>query len=270
MQNMTFSFIHITDHHLPESEAALVRGFSPTFAFRSVMRHIAEHVAPLADFMITTGDLVEHPSDVSYRNLRHMLALQDDLAEAPGPLRVSIEGLRDFSLYCLPGNHDDRSHFFQYLFPKTPPVPLLNVAVIHKGVQFVCLDWGSQPKAIAHAATLDFLARSLQTDLPSIILMHHQLVPLESRWLDNFIAEDVDRFWDIVIGQKVLGILCGHVHMTYDRLVKNIPVFGLRSTAFPFALQDDPLICLLPPQYRLVTIHNGVLTTRVFEVPLYL
>ncbi len=266
---MTFSFIHISDHHLPESETALIRGCSHTFTFRSVMRHIAEHAAPLADFMITTGDLVERPSDAAYRHLRHTLALQDDSAQAPGPPRVSIEGLRDFPLYCLPGNHDDRSRFFQYLFPKTPPVPLLNVAVIHKGVQFVCLDWGTQAKAVTHAATLDFLARSLQTDLPSVILMHHHLLSLGSRWLDEFIADDVDRFWEIVIGQRVLGILCGHVHMSYERIVENIPVFGLRSTAFQFALQDTPLVCLLPPQYRLVTIHNGVLTTRIFEVPVY-
>jgi Icc protein len=265
---MTFSFIHITDHHLSESEASLVHGFSPAHAFRAVMRHIAENVAHSADFIITTGDLVEPALDVAYRNLSHMLNLHDDLAEAPGPLLISIEGLRDFPLYCLPGNHDDRSSFFQYLFPKTPPAPLMNVAVTHKGVQFVCLDWGLQSKAITHSATLDFLAHSLQTDLPSIILMHHQLVTIGSRWLDNFIADDVDRFWEIVIGRNVLGIFCGHVHMTYDRVVEGIPVFGLRSTAFPFALQDEPLLCLLPPQYRFVTIHKGVLTTRIFEVPL--
>jgi Icc protein len=265
---MTFSFIQITDHHLPESEASLVRGFSPAYAFRAVMRHIADNVANVADFIVTTGDLVESASAVAYHTLSQMLDLHDDSAKAPGPLRVSMEGLRDFPMYCLPGNHDDRSRFFQYLFPKTLPTPLMNVAFIHEGVQFICLDWGPQSKAITHSATLDFLTRSLQTDLPSIILMHHQFVSIGSRWLDNFIADDVDRFWEIVIGRNVLGIFCGHVHMTYDRIIENIPVFGLRSTAFPFALQDDPLLCLLPPQYRFVVIHNGVLTTRVIEVPL--
>jgi 3',5'-cyclic-AMP phosphodiesterase len=265
---MTFSFIHITDHHLAESEAALVHGFSPAQAFRAVMRHIAEHAATSADFIVTTGDLVESASDLAYCNLSHMLDLHDDQTEAPGPLRISLEGLRDFPLYCLPGNHDDRPRFFQYLFPKTPATPLMNVAITHKGVQFVYLDWGPQAKAISYSATLDLLAQSLRTDLPSVILMHHHVVAIGSRWLDDFMADDVDRFWEIVIGHNVLGIFCGHAHITYERVVENIPVFGLRSTALPFALQDDPLVCLLPPQYRFVTIHNSVLTTRVFEVPL--
>jgi Icc protein len=197
-----------------------------------------------------------------------MLDLRGDQAGAPGPLPISIEGLREFPMYFLPGNHDDRNSFFQYLFPQALPMPLMNVVFVHKGVQFICLDWGAQSKAIAHLETLDFLARSLQTDLPSIILMHHHPVAIGSRWLDYFIADDIDRFWEIVTGRNVMGIFCGHVHITYDRVIENIPVFGLRSTAFPFALQDEPLLCLLPPQYRFVTIHNGVLTTRIFEVPL--
>ena len=179
-----------------------------------------------------------------------------------------MEGLQEFPMYLWPGNHDDRSNFFQCLFPQSPPMPLMNVTFMHKGIQFICLDWGPHAKAVAHLETLDFLTRSLETDWPSIILMHYQLVAMGSHWLDNFIADDEDRFWQIVRGRKVLGIFCGHVHTTYERVVESIPVFGLRSTAFPFVLQDEPLACLLPPHYRLVTIPNGVLTTRIFEVPL--
>jgi Icc protein len=265
---MTFSFIQITDHHISDSEASLRQGFSPAYAFRAVMRHISENVANAADFIVSTGDLVEPPSDATYQTLSDMLDLHDNFAEAPGPVRISIEGIKDFPLYCLPGNHDDRSLFFRYLFPKTAPMSLMNVAFIHKGVRFICLDWGPQSKAVAHSETLDFLTRSLETDLPCVILMHHHIVALGSRWLDNFIMNEVDQFWEIVVGRNVLGILCGHAHVTYDQVYKNIPVLSLRSTAFQFALQDEPLLCLLPPHYRLVTIHNGILTTRIYQVPL--
>ena len=264
---MSFSFIHITDHHLSESESSLVRGFSLSHAFRAVMRHIAENAAPYADFLITTGDLVEPASNVAYRTLVHMLDVQGDSAEAPGPLRVSMEGLQAFPMYFLPGNHDDRNDFFLCLYPRTPPMPLMNLAFLHKGVQFICLDWGLQSKAIAHPETLDFLARSLEAGLPSIILMHHHLVSIGSRWLDGFVLDD-ERFWEIVSNRNVMGIFCGHVHITYDKVVEGIPVLGLRSTAFPLALQNEPLLCLLPPHYRFVTIQNDILTTRVFEVPL--
>jgi hypothetical protein len=56
--------------------------------------------------------------------------------------------------------------------------------------------------------------------------------------------------------------------MTLEQTVENIPVFGLRSTAFQFALQDHPLFCLLPPHYRLFTVEDGTLTAKVFEVRL--
>jgi 3',5'-cyclic AMP phosphodiesterase CpdA len=265
---MSFSFVHITDHHLAEAEPSLINGFSPAHAFRAVMRHIARTVGSQVDFIVSTGDLVEHPSQAAYRALRQMLAVREEGPPAPGPLLTSLEGLNERPLYCLPGNHDDRDNFYECLFSKTSPGSLMNAVFLHQGIQFICLDWGPKSKAVAHPETLGFLGAALETGVPAILLMHHQLVPIGSRWLDSFIADDVDRFWRTVAGQSVLGIFCGHVHTTYDRVVHDIPVFGLRSTAFPFALQDEPLICLLPPHYRLVTVQNGVLTTRVFEVPL--
>jgi Icc protein len=265
---MSFSFVHITDHHLPESEMQLVHGFSPAYAFRSVIRHVSDNVANDIDFIVTTGDLVESASDAAYRNFGEMLTLRADAGGLSTPRLVSVEGLKDFPMYFLPGNHDDRDYFFRHLFPQTPPRPLMNFTFLHKGIQFIGLDWGAQNKAIVYPETLDFLSRSLQTDLSSVLLMHHHPVPIGSRWLDNFIADDISRFWEIVKGRNVLGIFCGHVHMTYDRVIDGIPVFGLRSTAFPFALQDEPLLCLLTPHYRLVRIENGILTTRILEVPL--
>lgn len=197
-----------------------------------------------------------------------MLSARNTSSEIPGPLFISAEGLYEFPMYLLPGNHDDRNNFFKCLFPKSLPAPLMNVTFSHKGIQFICLDWGPHSKATAHLEMLDFLARSLETDAPSVILMHHHLVTIGSRWLDDFIADDIARFWEIATGHNVLGIFCGHVHTTYERVVNDIPIFGLRSTAFPFVLQDEPLGCLLPPHYRLVTIQDGILTTRIFEVPL--
>jgi len=265
---MDFSFVQITDHHLPESESSLVRGFSPTYAFRAVVRHIAENIASSIDFVISTGDLVDPASQAAYQTLSHMLGLNGKAGDAPGPRLVSVEGLNEFPMYFMPGNHDDRQYFFQYLFPQTQLTPLMNVAFTHKAVQFICIDWGTQAKAVTYDETLSFLASSLRTDLPSIVVTHHHVVPTGSRWLDDFIADDVERFWDIVEGRNVIGILCAHTHLTYEKVVGDIPVYGIRSTAFPFVLQDEPLICLLPPQYRLVTIHDNVLTTRIFEVPL--
>jgi 3',5'-cyclic-AMP phosphodiesterase len=265
---MTFSFVQITDHHLTTSEAEFVKGFSTRHAFRAVMRHIAQNIGAQADFMISTGDLVDRPSEASYQAFLQAYQVRNASTAAPGPFFVSADGFRDFPMYQLPGNHDDREVFYKCLFPNSQSMPLMNVAFQHKGVQFICLDWGPRPKAVAYPEMLDFLAQALETGLPSILIMHHHLVPIGSRWLDAFIADDIAQFWEIASRQTILGILCGHVHTTYEKVVNGIPIFGLRSTSFPFVLQDEPLGCLLPPHYRLVTVEDGALATQVFEVPL--
>lgn len=266
--HMNFSFIQITDHHLTESDAELLDGFSTRHAFRSVLKHIAQNGGAHVDFIVSTGDIVENPTETAYQSFLQLVNARNLSAEMPGPILISIEGLLDMPMYLLPGNHDDRSNFFKHLFPKSLPAPLMNTAFIYEGIQFICLDVGPHSKATAHSETLNFLAQSLNVNLPSIIFMHHQLIEIGSRWLDDFIADEIHKFWEIVIGQNVLGIFCGHIHTTYEKVVNNIPVFGLRSTACSFVLQDEPLACLLPPHYRLVTIQNGILSTQIFEVSL--
>lgn len=264
---MHFSFVQITDHHLGETETALAHGYSTAYAFRAVIRHIAEHVADHIDFVVSTGDLVDPSTDRSYQNLCQILNLRT-ISSAPGPQLVTCEGLQAFPMYFVPGNHDDRHNFFCHLFPRTPSMPLMNVAFQHKDVQFLCLDWGPQDKAVANPEMLDFLSDRLRTNLPTVLLMHYHLVPFGARWVDNLLPDEDEAFWEIVKAHPVLGIFCGHAHLTYERYVSSIPVFGLRSTAPQFALQDEPLICLQPPHYRLVMIQDGILTTRIFEVPL--
>ena len=98
MQN--FSFIQITDHHLLESEEAHREGFVPGHALRMVMKHIAEHTADKADFIISTGDLVEPSTEAAYNCAIKLLGLSSSAA-LPGPQKVNSEGLRDFPMYFL-------------------------------------------------------------------------------------------------------------------------------------------------------------------------
>jgi len=266
-----FSFVQITDHHLLESEEELREGFSPGHALRMVMKHIAQHVADKADFIISTGDLVEPPTDKAYQCAMQLLGMQTP-SSWPGPQKVNIEGLIEYPLYYLPGNHDDRELLRRYFFSNSKPLKLYNFTFVHKDIQFIFMDWGPESKAFFFPETREFLTQALQSDLPSVIVCHQHVKPIGSRWLDDFIADDIDQFWEIVIKpgikEKILGILCGHVHITYEDQYKGIPILGLRSTAYPFAKTDEILIILAPPQYRFIRIQNNILTSRVYNVPI--
>ena len=262
---MSLRFAQITDHHLCAGNQ-LLWGYSTGWALRSVLRHLAEHAGPL-DFVVSTGDLVEHGADDEYQTFLDITGAQP-AGVAPGPLLLNAEGLRDMPLYVLPGNHDRRPAFFRHLFPAAPAAELMNVAFERGGVRFVCLDWGPGGKAVASRETLDHLADSLRDDRPAVLLMHHHVVPVGSRWIDALIADDLTPFVKLIAGRSILAILSGHAHATYTGELAGVPVYGLRSTCFQFVLQDELLRCLLPPHYRIVTIDNRALTTEIVEVPL--
>ena len=145
-----------------------------------------------------------------------------------------------------------------------------SITFVHKGIQFIFMDWGSESKAFFFPETREFLAKSLQSDMPSVIVCHQHVKPIGSHWLDSFIADEIDQFWEIItqpgIQEKILGILCGHAHVTYQEEYKGIQILGLRSTAYPFAVTDTPLLILAPPHYRFVSIQNNVLTSRIYKV----
>jgi 3',5'-cyclic AMP phosphodiesterase CpdA len=266
-----FAFIQITDHHLPENEADLPRGFSPAYSLRAVLRHIAQNTAHRADFILSTGDIVDPATPLGYENLCQMLQLHP-AQKPPGPGQITIEGLHNQAIYFMPGNHDDRALFQKYLFSQASPGSLVNTTFHHKSIQFACLDMGADAKATLFSETLEHLTQALSNELPTIIVTHHHVVPVGARWLDEFIADDIDKFWDLLTSpvnrKNILGVISAHSHITYDKAVEGIPVFGVRSTAFPFARVDEPLLTLMPPQYRLFEAMDGKLTSQVYEVEL--
>jgi 3',5'-cyclic-AMP phosphodiesterase len=230
------------------------------------MRHIAVHHADV-DFVVSTGDLVDKGSDAEYRYFRERLGLRETSAP-PGPQRASMEGLREMPMYFLPGNHDPRAAFFRNMFPHAA-LPSLNVTFERSGIQFICLDWGEQNKAIASAGMFDCLERALRRDVPSIVWMHHAVVPIGAPRIDSFLPDDVDRFVERIQGHSILGIFCGHTHATYTSELAGVPVYGLRSTTYSFAeAGDEFLMVLRPPQYRVVTVERGKLTTESVDVSL--
>jgi Icc protein len=261
---MSLRFAQITDHHLAEGD--LLWGYSTWHALRAVLRHIAAHAGPL-DFIISTGDLVEHGAEAEYRIFLDIIGAEPAGA-SPGPLIARGEGLPAVPFYVLPGNHDARPTMLRSVFPASLPAPRLHGWFERGGVRFVCVDWGAGNKAESTPDLPAFLDTALG-DGPAVILMHHHVAPMGIARLDALIADDVAAFTEAIAGRGVLAILSGHTHASFTTSLAGVPVYGLRSTCFQFApVAGDLLRCLQPPHYRLVTIDDGILTTEIVEVPL--
>jgi 3',5'-cyclic-AMP phosphodiesterase len=277
---MPFSFVQVTDHHLTSKESALTRGFSTNYSFRAVMRQIAEHTGAdrsgtAPSFIVSTGDLGDIDPPAGYRAACRLLGARQQAVRAPGPVTGSLNGMDGIPMYFLPGNHDDGKAMVRTLFPGSRQSAAsgsperLNTWFEHGGVRFVFVDWGRRAKASSTPEMFEFLAQALEDGRPAVILTHHHVAPCGAAWLDDFIADDVKRFWDVLRGKRVLGVLSGHIHMTTETVVEGIPVLTVRSTCFQFARQARPLLTLEPPHYRIVTIDGDLLTSKVVEAPLW-
>jgi 3',5'-cyclic AMP phosphodiesterase CpdA len=266
-----FGFIQITDHHLGEGSGFLRHGFATNYSFFTVLHNIATTTAKRADFILSTGDMVDPPTEAAYRYFKQALGIQQPVSP-PGPLLITTQGLEQFLFYMIPGNHDDRELMRRQFFSVAPGFEWMNITFVHKGVQFICVDWGDSPKATVTPGMLAVLEKALFQELPSIIISHHAVIPIGIGWLDNFVADEVDSFWYTLtrpqVRSKILGILCGHAHITYDHIQSGIPVLGLRSTSYTFGNQQTPAYTLEPPQYRYCVVRNGELASRIYEVPL--
>ena len=262
---MGFTFIHLTDHHLGDTEHAYIRGFAPAHTFARVLEDIASNDAWDADFLLFTGDLVNLGTDAEYAFARRLLGIAGR-AESPGPLSVAAaRSGRRVPAYFMPGNHDIREAFHRNLFggPSTGPV----TAFTHKGVQFVCVDTGNgSRRGEISAPAVRVVAERLADGAPSVICLHHHPIPVGIAWLDAAVAAGAQELWDAVASAHVLGVLFGHVHTTVDAQVGSVPVLSLRSTCFQFVPADAPLLCLLPPHYRIVTVTGDRLTSQIREV----
>ncbi|MGH2376525.1 MAG: metallophosphoesterase family protein [bacterium] len=265
---MEFSFVQITDHHLGSTEHEYNHGYATAYALSRVMDDLAQSGAHGADFLICTGDLVNFGTAEEYAFARRFLDLRGRPVP-PGPLTMSWNQLRGLPAYFVPGNHDIRHVFFDSLFSTTPPGLAANMAFVHKGVQFLCLDFGTGQRAgQVLPDTLSFLRERLTMRMPAVLMLHYHPIPVGIPWLDAAVPDRIAEFWDVVTAGQVLGVLFGHAHATVDAEVRGVPVLGLRSTNFQFAPAAQPLYCLLPPHYRVVTISGGRLASRIHEVSL--
>lgn len=186
----------------------------------------------------------------------------------PGPLIINAHGFHDVPIYVVPGNHDKRTAFFRNLFTTVPEDQLMNTSFEYGNLRSVFLDWGPEGKAVASPALLNHLGTTLRDEMPTVLLMHHHVIPVGSRWLDLAIADGIDRFVEQITGKNVIGIFSGHTHATYEK-----QFVGFQSTAYAPPVSSlycrmSCCACLLAPHYRVVSIENGVLTTEIIEVPL--
>ena len=195
----------------------------------------------------------------------------NDLIEERGVIVISPErGLFDALLAHLPhlaGNHDLPDHMRATL--SGGPFKVGGEVEFGRWLVVMLDTWIAHnaagrigPEALAHLR--DVLAKHRNKHV--LVCLHHHPIPVGIAWLDAAVLAGAQELWDAVASGHVLGVLFGHVHSTVDARVGSVPVLSLRSTCFQFVPADAPLLCMLPPHYRIVTVSGDRLTSQIREV----
>lgn len=243
--------LQFTDLHWFADPATDYRGCNTRRSFGRVL-DAARPRLPV-DALLMTGDLVDDGSPAGYAALADLLA----------PLGVPA--------LCIPGNHD----------APTALAALTGRAHMRVGGQhriggwLVCLlnsfiaDDACGRLSPAQLSGLDrALAREPQRH--ALVALHHQPMPVGSRWLDGVGLQEPAALWAVLQRHaNVRGVVFGHVHQEFDATRGGIRVLGTPSTCAQFLKHSDDFALdpTLGPGYRWFELgDDGALATGVERV----
>lgn len=247
----SFGIAQISDLHLSGQI-----GSAPSY--QRFLQVLSLAIDDKPDLLLLTGDLVNDGNSSAY----------DWLFEQLYATRLPF--------VCIAGNHDvtheigtglpfaERQHI-----PITPDNRLCDCHSIDIRVGD-CL-WrvlllnsavnGETHGSLPHAS-LDWLDNELHHHPhPTLIALHHHPVPMRSAWMDAYILDNKEEFWQVLLKHPhAHTVLCGHVHQVHDiRPFIHHPVRLLTcpSTDRQFApFCDEFTLDDAPAGYRMIQLSN--------------
>jgi len=243
--------IQITDCHLgPPSDPNLL-GLNTEQSLRDVLGLIG-HEQPEFDALICTGDIASNAHPECYG--RYIELVREHF---------------DVPLAWLPGNHDSAALMAQLEQREHPESRVMGLG----NWLVVMLDSAVPGQVYGNlaASELDFLHQTLSShgDRPTLVMLHHQPVPVGSDWIDQYILRNADDFFEIIDQySQVKGISWGHVHQFYQGERNGVQLFATPATCIQFKPgSEDFAVDRNMPGYRWFDLQpDGQLETGVSRV----
>ncbi len=239
--------LQFTDLHLYRDPAEELRGIATLPALQAAIRH-AEQRFPSRDALVLTGDLVQDDAE-GYELVRE------------------IFGASAQPVLCLPGNHDIPARMRATL--KSAPFQIGGTAALGNW-RIALLDtyWEGHAGGRLGEKQLKELEEFLKTnpDRYVMLCLHHQPIPMQSRWLDQVGLRDAPALMALIERHaNVRAVLWGHVHQALDRFIGTARFMSTPATCAQFLpFSDDFAIDRRPPGYRVIELMpDGSVATEV-------
>jgi Icc protein len=245
--------IQISDTHLFEDPTTKLWNVAPDPMLDRALQEIASMGARPA-FVLVTGDCSSDGSPDSYRRLA------GKLAELAAPV------------YYLPGNHDDPALMSQMLCGRELAARQKLTQVFDAlGWRFILLDSSvpGQDGGELGDAQRAWLRATLasQPRTPTVVVVHHNPLPVGSAWLDTMTIADANALTAILdTSSQVRAVLFGHIHQVFEDRRNGAQYLSAPSTFFQFKPnsprfgRDDR-----PAGVRIVRLNGDTLRSAVYR-----
>lgn len=214
-------FVQISDTHLFDDPRRKLWDVAPDPLLDRALESLSALDTRPA-FVLVTGDCSADGSPDSYRRLAQKVA------------RLGVP------VHYIPGNHDDRELLAKILVGR----PLAGQQKLTQtfdafGWRFVLLDSsvpGEDVGALGDAQRA-WLRTTLAAapNVPTIVVVHHNPLPVGSEWLDPMMIADSNALHAILdTSAQVRAVLFGHVHQVFEMQRNGAQYLSAPSTFFQF------------------------------------
>ncbi|MFN3262489.1 MAG: metallophosphoesterase [Pikeienuella sp.] len=224
-------FVHLTDIHISHPAMEDPQRRADTAAHLRAAVEGINRLDPAPDFVLLSGDLVNHGDEPSYRLARELLA------PLKAPLLIGL------------GNHDDRAVFHSVFSGHDRADPMVHEAV-HGGLHVVTLD-SLVPGRVGGALPseqVEFLEAALarHPEMPKVVSIHHP-PRLSHRGLPwaSLDPESTAALAGALAGRNVAGVFSGHIHLNRVSLWRGAPLVvsnGLNTSVDVLADPDMVIV----------------------------
>jgi 3',5'-cyclic AMP phosphodiesterase CpdA len=212
-------FIQMSDIHL-RAEGGAGRLGDPLANLEAALAQI-ERSGIRPEAFILTGDLTDEGEPAAYEALRTRMEAVCSHLHA--------------DVVYVPGNHDRRSAFRQYL-PIAPDDGPIRQVKWYGDCRLACLDTnvaGDDAGALG-AGDLEWLAAELSRPAAggTILALHHPPITSPIETMAALALAEPERLGAVLAGSDVCLIICGHNHHATAGLLAGIPVFVAPALAY--------------------------------------
>jgi Icc protein len=230
--NNAISLLQITDCHLGSKPNETLLGMDTDLSLRDVLAAAQSREHP--DLIMVSGDISNDGGPMSYARF----------------LKIVDEYFPRIPVAWLPGNHDDVNNMISigvHPIEHSHQVNGWNLIMLNSRIPFE--EGGRLGKA-----ELDRLERQLEAhpDLAAAVFLHHQVVPVGSEWVDQYLVEDCTQFFDVIDRfPQVKFVAWGHVHQAFSEERNGVELIATPSTCVQFTPNSDEFkVDTIMPGYR--------------------